>query len=76
MAENGRMEKLIYVLADEASEVTSRVERISATAIEAARKVGGERIAILVPDEAEEIRERCAGRIGGDFAQLSTIFKY
>ena len=69
------MEKLIYILADEKSDVNSRVDRVSATAIEAARKVGGERIAILVPDEAEEIRARCAGRIAGDFGRLSSVFE-
>lgn len=69
------MEKLIYVLADSADDVTSRVARISTTAVEATRKVGGERIAILVPDEAEEIRSRCAARISGDFGRLSAAFE-
>ena len=69
------MEKLIYVLVDAENEIEGRVERIADAAIDTTRRLGGERLAILVPDEAEEIRAKCAARIGGDFDRLSAVFE-
>jgi hypothetical protein len=69
------MEKLIYVLAGPNDEVSGRVERIAEAVVPAARAIGGERIAILVPDQADEIRERCAARISGDFGSLAAVFE-
>lgn len=66
------MEKLIYVLADAKDSVDGR---ISADAISVARGIGGERMAIFVPDQADEIRARCASRISGEFARLSGVFE-
>jgi hypothetical protein len=71
----GSMEKLIYVLAGAKDEVDGRVERVSGAVVETARSVGAERMAILVPDRAEEIRARCAARIGGDFDRLASVFE-
>lgn len=69
------MEKLIFVLCGAKDAVEGRVDRIAESAIPAARGVGGERMAILVPDHAEEIRAKCAARIGGDFEKLSAVFE-
>jgi hypothetical protein len=69
------MEKLIYVLRGAVDPMAGRVDRIAQTVVPAARAVGGERMAILVPDQAEEIRARCAARIGGDFASLAAVFE-
>ncbi len=69
------MEKLIYVLSGPVDGIEGRVERIAEVAIPAARAIGGERLVLLVPDQADEIRDRCAARIGGDFASLSAVFE-
>jgi len=69
------MEKLIYVLRGPVDPIEGRVERIARTAVAAARALGGERLAIFVPDRAEEIRARCPARIGGDFASLAAAFE-
>lgn len=69
------MEKLIYVLVDAKDSIDGRVERVATDAVPVARGVGGERLAVLVPDEADEIRSRCAGRIGGAFERLSAVFE-
>ncbi len=69
------MEKLIYVLNDPADGLEGRVDRIADAIVPRAKAIGGERIALLVPDQAEEIRRRCAARIGGDFASLSAVFE-
>lgn len=69
------MEKLIYVLVGATDDVAGRVDRIADAIAPAARAIGGERMAILVPDQVDEIRERCAARIGGDFDSLSAVFE-
>jgi len=69
------VEKLIYVLSGPVDAVAGRVDRIARAALPAARAVGGERIAILVPDQADEIRRRSPARIGGDFASLAAVFE-
>ena len=69
------MEKLIYVLSGPTDEVEGRVERIAEAVVPVARSIGGERLALLVPDQAEEIRARCPARIGGDFGSLSAVFE-
>jgi len=69
------MEKLIYVLSGPTDAIEGRAERISAAAVPVAKSIGGERLALLVPDQAEEIRKRCAARIGGDFDSLAAVFE-
>ena len=69
------MEKLIYVLSGLLDPIDGRLERIARSVVPAARTVGGERMAILVPDQADEIRTRCPARIGGDFASLAAVFE-
>lgn len=69
------MEKLIYVLCGPVDSIDGRVERIERAAVRAARAVGGRQLAILVPDQADEIRARCPARIGGDFASLAAVFE-
>lgn len=69
------MEKLIYVLSGPIDEIEGRVSRIAGTALPAARSIGGERLAMLVPDQADEIRARCPARIGGDLDSLAAVFE-
>jgi hypothetical protein len=69
------MEKLIYVLKGPNDEVESRFERIAEAVVPVAREFGGERMAVLVPDHAEEVQKRCPARIGGDFTSLSAVFE-
>ncbi len=69
------MEKLIYVVAGPADELEGRVERLAERVVPAARRIGGERMAILVPDEADEIRTRCPARLMGDFDRLAAVFE-
>lgn len=69
------MEKLIYVLAGSVDAIAGRVERVAERAIPAARALGGEGMAILVPDQADEIRRRCPARIGGDFDAIAAVFE-
>lgn len=69
------MEKLIYVLIGPNDGVGGRVDRIAEAVVPVAREVGGQRMAVLVPDHADEIRERCPARRGGDFASLSAVFE-
>jgi hypothetical protein len=69
------MEKLIYVLRGPIDPIEGRVDRIAKALVPEVRALGGERIAILVPDQADEIREQCAARIGGDFDSLSAVFE-
>lgn len=69
------MEKLVYVLAGPVDAVAGRVDRVAASAISAARGLGGERMAILVPDQADAIRRRCPARIGGDFDAIAAVFE-
>ena len=69
------MEKLIYVLSGPTDEVAGRVERIADAVVPVARSIGGERLVLLVPDQAEEIRARCPARIAGAFDSLSAVFE-
>ena len=69
------IEKLIYVLMDGAEDQGSSVERIAEGVVSAARSAGAERLAVLVPDYTNEIRERCAGRLGGAIDRLSSVFE-
>lgn len=69
------MEKLIYVVTGPVDAIEGRLERIERGVIPVARRVGGERMAILVPDQAELIRTRCPARISGDFDALSAVFE-
>ncbi len=69
------MEKLIYVLSGPVDSIAGQLERIAKAVLPAARAAGGEQMAILVPDQADEIRARCAARIGGDFASLAAVFE-
>ena len=69
------MEKLIYVLSGPTDQVDGRVERIADVVIPAARSIGGSKMAVLVPDQAQEIRDRCPARIGGDFDSLAAVFE-
>lgn len=69
------MEKLIYVLAGATDEMQGRIDRVAESIVPAARSVGGSRMAISVPDQAEEIRARCPARIGGDFDRIAAIFE-
>ena len=69
------MEKLIYVVSGPTDEVEGRVERIADAVVPVARSIGGERLTLLVPDQAEQIRARCPARIGGDFDSLSAVFE-
>ena len=69
------MEKLIYVLSGPNDEVAGRVDRIAEAVVPVARRMGGQRMAVLVPDQADEIKRRCPARIGGDFASISAIFE-
>ncbi|MCA9505475.1 MAG: hypothetical protein H6748_09590 [Spirochaetaceae bacterium] len=69
------MEKLIYVMVGGGGDVAGRVERLAEAVVPAAREIGGHDMALLVPDKTEEIRARCAGRIGGDFDSLSAVFE-
>lgn len=69
------MEKLIYVLAGPVESIEGRLERIAEAVVPAARSIGAERLAILVPDRTEEIRSRCPARIGGDFDRLAAVFE-
>lgn len=69
------MEKLIYVLVGDGGDVSDRVARIAEKAVPAAREIGGQSMALLVPDKTAEIRARCAARIGGDFDTLAAVFE-
>ena len=69
------MEKLIYVLVGANGDVSGRVDRIAADAVPAARGVGGERIALLLPDEFDAIRERNATRLMGAHDRVAAIFE-
>ncbi len=69
------MEKLIYVVSGPRDVVEGRVERIARAVVPAARAVGAERIAILVPDQADVIRARCPARISGDFDSIALVFE-
>lgn len=69
------MEKLVYVLCGSVDEVEGRVERVARAGVTAARALGGERIAVLVPDHAAEIRRRCPARIAGDFDGIAAVFE-
>lgn len=69
------MEKLIYVLFGPVDALDGRLDRIARAGVPAARGIGGERIAILVPEDAEEIRRRSPARIGGDFARIAAVFE-
>lgn len=69
------MEKLIYVLSGATDEVEGRVDRIAADVVPAAREVGAERMALLVPDEFETIGDRAPARLMGDFARVAAIFE-
>lgn len=69
------MEKLIYVLTGPKDAVDGRVHRIADAIVPVARSIGGERMALLVPDKAEEIRERCPARIGGAFDSIAAVFE-
>jgi len=69
------MEKLIYVMTGPVDGIEGRRERIEREVIPVARRVGGEQMAILVPDQADVIRARCAARISGDFDSLAAVFE-
>ncbi len=69
------MEKLIYVLAGAVDAVEGRLDRVAAAVVPAARGVGGEQMAIFLPDRAEEIREGCPARIAGDFDRIAAVFE-
>ena len=69
------MEKLIYVLQGPVDAIDGRLHRLANAGVGAARAAGGRQIAILVPDQADEIRARCPARIGGDFASLAAVFE-
>lgn len=69
------MEKLIYVLMGPVDAVDGRLDRIAADAVPAARSLGGERMALLLPDEFDEIRARCPARLMGDFDGVAAIFE-
>lgn len=69
------MEKLIYVLAGATDDVEGRVERIASEVVPAARGVGAERMALLVPDEFDAIADRAPARLMGDFARIAAIFE-
>lgn len=69
------MEKLIYVLQGPKGASDGRLDRLANAGVAAARAAGGRQIAILVPDQADEIRARCPARIGGDFASLAAVFE-
>ena len=69
------MEKLIYVLSGSADPIASRVDRIAKAVLPSARAAGGKQMAILVPDQADEIRARCPARIGGAFDSLAAVFE-
>ncbi len=51
------------------------MERLAEAIVPRAKPIGGERLALLVPDQADEIRERCTGRIEGDFDSLSAVLE-
>lgn len=69
------MEKLIYVLTDAGDAAGGRHDRVAAAGVEAARAVGGERIAVFVPDQTDEIRDRSPGRIGGAWERVAAVFE-
>ena len=69
------MEKMVYVLAGLRDEVAGRVDRIASDAIPAARKVGGERMRLLLPDEFDAIRERNKSRLMGEHDRVAAIFE-
>ncbi|MAG34492.1 MAG: hypothetical protein CL908_26775 [Deltaproteobacteria bacterium] len=69
------MEKLIYVMVGGGGDVSERLPRIAEQAVPAAREMGGESMAVLVPDKIDEIRRRCPARIGGDFDSFSAVFE-
>ena len=69
------MEKLIYVLSGPVDPVVGRVDRIAKAVLPAARAAGGKQLAILVPDQADEIRARCPARLSGDFDSLAAVFE-
>ncbi|MEM9175384.1 MAG: hypothetical protein AAGC67_09120 [Myxococcota bacterium] len=69
------MEKLIYVLDGATDELADRLDRIAADVVPAARGVGGERIAILLPDEFGAIAARAPGRLMGDPGRIAAIFE-
>ncbi len=69
------MEKLIYVLIGGGGEVSERLSRIAESVVPAAREVGGETMAVLIPDRTDEIRSSCPARIGGDFDSLTAVFE-
>ena len=69
------MEKLIYVLVGATDEIEGRFDRVAADVVPAARGVGGERMALLLPDEFDAIAERCPARLMGEFGRVAAIFE-
>lgn len=65
------MEKLAYVLVDGADAIDGRVERLAAALLPVARPLGAKQMRILVPDEADAIRQANKMRIGGDFDRVA-----
>ena len=60
---------------DGVDDLGGRVEAMAEGVVPIARSIGAERLAVFVPDYANEIRERCPGRIGGAFDRLASVFE-
>jgi hypothetical protein len=69
------VEKLVYVSIGSTQPCAARLEAIAKHVVPAARSVGGEQMAVLLPEYTEEIRTRCASRVGGDFDALGSVFE-
>ncbi|MFK7896273.1 MAG: EthD domain-containing protein [Myxococcota bacterium] len=69
------MEKLVYISVDSAEPCAARHAAVEERVLPAARSVGGERMALLLPEYTEEIRSRCAGRVAGAFDSLGLVFE-
>ena len=69
------MEKLIYVLAGARSDTALELSAFADEVVPAARAIGGHSMAVLLPDQAEEIRRRCPARISPRFETLAGAFE-
>ena len=69
------MEKLVYVLEGGNVPIEERRARLAEAVVPAARGLGASRMALLIPDLTDEIRERNAARIQPGFERVAATFE-
>lgn len=69
------MEKLVYISKGDHRDFAAQRDSVATQVVSTARAVGGERMALLLPEHTEEIRARSASRIAGDFDALNFVFE-